>query len=152
MSALLPVPKDQIEAFRREFFQELPSLAREYIDTARSEGTTQAYEKVMNTAFKAIEGLEVERKKDVYANLPVIHVSFGAGVQMTQVVEPPTPAADVTDAEPRPVKSPFASSAAKAWDELPDNPTDLLPSTLSPEEQATLQALNLAGSAMALED
>lgn len=150
MSSLV-VPKDQIDLFRQEFLTELPSLAREYVDTARSEGTTASYEKVMNTALKVIEGLEVEKKKDVYANLPVIHVSFGPGMQMTtEVVPEPVVPDEVTDVTP---KSPFASSASKDFGTLPDNPLDLLsgPEPASEEDDDTLRALSLAGSAMALD-
>lgn len=153
MNALV-VPKDQIDQFRQEFLQELPILAREYIDTARAEATTAAFEKVMNTALKVIEGLEVEKKKDVYANLPVIHVSFGPGMQLATTVEPAPEAApeDVTDVEAKPVKSPFGTSSRENW-ELPDDPTKLLePVPVDPDDAATLAALNLAGSAMALDD
>lgn len=149
MSSLV-VPQEQISQFRQEFLTELPSLAREYIDTARSEATTAAFEKVMNTALKVIEGLEVQQKKDVYANLPVIHVHFGPAMEMATTVEPAAVAA-VTDVEPK-VQSPFHTSSSAAFGTLPDDPLDLLPAPSTPEEEEVLASLSLASSAMALED
>lgn len=151
MDALTSVPKEKIDAFRREFLDELPDLAREYIDTARAESTTAGYEKVMNTALKVIEGLQVQERKDIYANLPVIHVTFGPSMEMaTQIAPAPVPDADqVVDVE---VKSPFGSSASKDFGTLPPDLLDLLPAPVpTAAEQETLDALALAGSAMALD-
>lgn len=156
MDALTSPAKVRIDAFRQEFLEELPALAREYIDTARSEATTAAFEKVMNTALKVIEGLQVQEKKDQYANLPVIHVSFGPGMQMATLVEaapspgsdplPGAPSADIEDAV---VKSPFQTSASSEFGTLPPDPLALLDDT--PGAQETLAVLNLAASAMALD-
>lgn len=146
------VPKVQIDAFREEFLQELPQLAREYVDTARAEATTAAYEKVMNTALKVIDGLEVQKQKDVYANLPVIHISFGPGMEMaTQVELPKEVPALVEDVTPKETW-PFPQSAHT----LPDDPLELLAAPdignpISPEDDETLNALSLASSAMALD-
>lgn len=156
-------PKAKLDAFRKEFLDELPSLAREMIDTARAEGTTQAYEKVMNTAMKVVEGVQVDVKKDQYANLPVIHVSFGPGMQMATTITTPAPeipTADVVDVQAKEtVFSPFRTSASAEFGtapaQLPDDPLDLLadPATAAStqDEDAVLEALTLAGSAMALD-
>jgi hypothetical protein len=152
-AATVSEQKAKIAQFRQEFLNELPALAREYIDTARAESTTQAFEKVMNTAVKVIEGLQVAEKADKYANLPVINFTIGAGVQVTTIEAaaqvPAVPNPDVTDVEPKPV-SPFKDSGHD-WS-LPDNPTDLLPSPDEPGAAATLAALDLASGAMALPD
>lgn len=120
--------KAAIAEFRRVFIDDLPDLAREYIDTARAEKTTAAMEKVMNTALKVIEGLQVDQAKNPYANLPVINFHIGSDTTVTTSVEQPALVEDVT---PRRVVSPFQTSAAKAWDEttpesLPADPLDLL--------------------------
>lgn len=145
MTALTAEPKAQIDAFRQEFLAELPALAREYVDTARAEQTTAAYEKVMNTALKVIEGLAVQEKKDPYANLPVIHVSFGPGMQMATVVE--APAAQEPETAPGVI-----DVQVKA---LPDDVLDLLPTpdaaAPTEEEAAVLATLDLAASLMALD-
>jgi hypothetical protein len=145
------VPKVQIDAFREEFLQELPQLAREYVDTARAEATTAAYEKVMNTALKVIDGLEVQKQKDIYANLPIINITFGPGMQMaTQVEAAPVEAPAIEDAT---VKDEWPFPHSGRGDEpvsataLPDNPLELLETQVD----ETLEALNLASSAMALE-
>lgn len=139
------VPKVQIDLFREEFLAELPQLAREYVDTARAEATTAAYEKVMNTALKVIDGLEVQKQKDIYANLPVINISFGPGMQMATQVEASkeVPAIEATDVEPKETW-PFPTSAHA----LPDNPLELLEAPADPEMQL---ALDLASSALALD-
>jgi hypothetical protein len=143
----------KLAAFRKEFIDELPNLAREMIDIARAEETVQAYEKVMNVALKVVEGLAVQEKKDPYANLPVIHMTINGGTVHTQVeaapAAPALPTADIEDATP---KSPFASSASKTW-ELPDDPTEILPAVPDLDDtQATLNALDAAAGAMALGD
>ena len=144
-------PRQQIDGFRQEFLRELPLLAREYVDVARSEGTTAAYEKVMNTALKVIEGLQVQEKKDPYANLPVINITFGPGMQLATQVEPaPLPEPQVQDVQPK-VASPFASSSSAAFGTLPDDPVDLLPAPADPESAEVLAALDLAANAMVLD-
>lgn len=157
-------PKAKLDEFRKEFLDELPNLAREMIDTARAEGTTAAYEKVMNTAMKVVEGVQVDVKKDQYANLPVIHVSFGPGMQMATTITPAAPVVElagdeVVDVEPRQPASPFRTSASQAFGTapaLPDDPLDLLAEpTADPvrtqDEDAVLEALTMAGSALALD-
>jgi hypothetical protein len=138
--------KAPIERARERLLEQLPALVDEYIDTARAEGTTQAFDRLMGFALKAVDGLQVDPKAGQYANLPVIHVSFGPGMQLT--VEPgqapPAPlplVEEVTDATPPAV--------------LPDDPLDLLP---APEptptelaEREVLEALAAAGSAMVME-
>jgi hypothetical protein len=145
----------KLASFRKEFIDELPNLAREMIDIARAEETVQAYEKVMNVALKVVEGLQVQDKKDPYANLPVIHMTINGGTVHTQVeaapAAPALPDADIEDVTPR-VQSPFGSSASKAW-ELPDDPTEILPAVPDLDDtQATLNALDAAAGAMALGD
>lgn len=123
--------KANVKAFRDVFLRELPSLAQEYVDIARAESTTAAMEKVMNTALKVVEGLQVDQAKNPYANLPVINFHIGADAVVTTTVEPPLEV--VEDVTP---KSPFGASAAKAWDEpLPDDPLALLESPAEPHPQ-----------------
>lgn len=109
----------KIEQFRQELVDELPTLARQYIDTARAEATTAAFEKVMNTALKVIEGLEVEKAKDKYANLPVINFVIGPDMHVTATVEPAPP---VVDAQAREVTTQTPALA----EALPTNPLELL--------------------------
>lgn len=151
-------PKVQIDAFREEFLTELPLLAREYVDTARAEGTTAAYEKVMNTALKVIDGLEVQKQKDIYANLPVINITFGPAMQMATQIEatpeerPAIEAGDITTVEPKETwpfpRSARDEGAAKSAHALPEDPLQLLEAS---EDDETLTALSLASSAMALD-
>lgn len=142
----------KLAAFRKEFIDELPNLAREMIDQARAEESVQAYERVMNVALKVVDGLQVQDKKDIYANLPVIHMTINGGTVTTEVTPAALPAADVTDVEPK-VQSPFGTSAAREW-QLPDDPSEILPGPdPSPEDVAAeLAALDLAAGAMALPD
>lgn len=152
MTAQLPADAMKIAQFRKEFLEDLPELGRAYRETALAEGTTAAMEKVMNTALKVIEGLEVEKKKDVYANLPVIHVSFGPGMLATTTVEPaPQPTADTTDVVDVEPKSPFKDSSSREFNTLPEDVTELLPAPESAEDAAILEALSLGSSAMALD-
>lgn len=159
--------KTQVAEFRDIFLDELPVLAAQYIDVARAEGTTAAYEKVMNTALKVIEGLEVAKKADPYANLPTINFHIGADMAVTATIEAAKP--DVVDVEAKRVDPewPFPRD-----NPLPDNPLELLHETVQAEpirqekpsaalrqegaadegrEEETLRALDLAASAMALD-
>lgn len=103
----------------------------------------------------ALKVLEQEQRaelaqRDQYANLPVIHVTFGPGMELSTEVKPtlanvaPTQSG-VVDVE---VKSPVGSLSYAERDE----PPNLLPAALTPEEQATLDALNVAGGAYPLGD
>ena len=155
--------KSQVLEFRNTLLDELPLLARQYIDTARAEATTAAYEKVMNTALKVIEGLEVEKAKDKYANLPTINFILGADMQITTTVDAPAPtpvpkSPDVTDVTPKDPLNPEESAS------LPHDPLELLHGHEEPDalpsqdaqaeqrrQEETLLTLELAGSALAMD-
>lgn len=144
---------EKLAEFRREILDELPNLAREMIDVARAEATPQAYEKVLNIALKTVEGMQVQEKKDPYANLPVIHMTINGGSVTTQVSAPePIAAIDVqATVLPDAPTSPFGASASKTW-AMPADPTELLDSTpMDADQQAVLDALTAAGSAMVMD-
>lgn len=129
--------QEKLTAFRQEFVDELPALAREMIDMARAENTTQAYEKVLNTAMKVVEGMQVAQKADPYANLPVIHMHIGSNTITTVVKAPAIQEApgDVIDVEATLTPMPALENAPEP----------------SEDELAVLADLDLAASAMALD-
>lgn len=149
--------KSNIDLARERLLSELPDLVEQYIDTARTEGTTQAYDRLMGFALKAIEGLQVNAKPDPYANMPVIHVSFGSNMQMVTTVEAApeeTPVPVLPNIVDAVAKLPAPAAQEAPLQALPDDPLELLdaPPPASAEEQAVLDALAGSLTAMAFDD